>query len=196
MWRPERVCYRAGVYLWEMGVEYYWYVLFVMSGCEESVVRDFEKQFKEYGFKAFIPMREIIFRRNGKNNKEKEPMFPGYVFVETAMPGKEFLEKTANFVQVSDGVMRVLKYGGTDNIAIHEEEMRVLQYLLGNKRCVETSTGFKEGDKIIITTGILKGHESIIKKINAHKREAYIETGFMGGMRLIGVGLEIIEKHR
>jgi transcriptional antiterminator NusG len=166
-----------------------------MSGREESVVRDFEKRFKEHNFKAFIPTREVIFRKNGRNQKEKEPMFPGYVFVETVMSGKEFLEKTTSFVRVSDGIMRVLRYGGTDDIAIRKEEMRILQYLLGDKRCVETSTGFKEGDKIIITAGVLKGHESIIKRVNAHKREATIEIEFMGGMRLSTVGLEIIEKH-
>jgi transcriptional antiterminator NusG len=122
-------------------------------------------------------------------------MFPGYVFVETAMPGKEFLEKTTNFVRVSDGIMRVLRYGGTDDIAIRKEEMRILQYLLGDKRCVETSTGFKEGDKIIITAGVLKGHGSIIKTVNAHKREAIIEIEFMGGMREVKVAIELVKRY-
>lgn len=38
------------------------------------------------------------------------------------------------------------------------------------------------------------GLESIIRKINRHKRQAIIELDFMGAVRQISVALEILEK--
>jgi transcriptional antiterminator NusG len=50
------------------------------------------------------------------------------------------------------------------------------------------------GDKIHITDGPLKGRESIVRKVNRHKRLAWIEIKFMGEARLVSVALEIVDK--
>jgi transcriptional antiterminator NusG len=177
-----------------MEKQYYWYVIFTLTGCEESVVCEFEKWFKDQDFKPFIPMRETIFRRKGINKKEKEKMFPGYMFVETAIASKDFLQTTSNFIcSQSNKAIRVLRYGD-GNAAINKEEIKFLHYLLGNKKCVETSIGFKEGDKIIIEHGPLQGYESIVKKINYHKREAVIELNILNEKRSIIIPIEIITK--
>ncbi|MDR2091536.1 MAG: hypothetical protein LBP62_07830 [Clostridiales bacterium] len=83
-------------------------------------------------------------------------------------------------------------YGDSERIAVSEDEQRALQYLIGDKRCIETSVGFAEGDKIVVTAGALTGKESIIKRINKHKRQAVIEIEFFGAISEMTVGLEII----
>lgn len=50
------------------------------------------------------------------------------------------------------------------------------------------------GDRIQILDGSLKGLESIVRKVNRHKRQAWIEIEFMGDIRLVSVALEIVEK--
>jgi transcriptional antiterminator NusG len=136
-------------------------------------------------------MRETIFRRNGINKKEKEIMFPGYVFVETQIEGKEFIQTTYNFIHSqSNKAIRILQYGD-GNAAINRAEMKFLQYLFGDKKCIETSIGFKEGDKIIIEHGPLQGYESVIKIINNHKQEAIIELEIMGDKREIRIAFEM-----
>lgn len=66
--------------------------------------------------------------------------------------------------------------------------------LCNDDHCIESSSGIKEGSKIIITDGPLKGFESAIKKVNRHKRQALIELEFMGSMRMVSVALEVLEK--
>ena len=56
------------------------------------------------------------------------------------------------------------------------------------------STGYIEGDHIIITDGPLKGYEALIKKIDRHKRIAFIEINLLNQPNIIKVGLEIISK--
>lgn len=70
-------------------------------------------------------------------------------------------------------------------------------FLLGfctDEYIAEESKGFIVGDRIIITSGPLEGRESIIKKIDRHKRRAEIEVAFLGGIRRISVALEVISK--
>jgi transcription termination/antitermination protein NusG len=59
---------------------------------------------------------------------------------------------------------------------------------------IENSIGLIEGDKIIITEGPLMGHESMIKKIDSHKRIAQLDIEMFGQLRTITVALEIISK--
>ena len=60
-------------------------------------------------------------------------------------------------------------------------------------QCLETSRGTIEGDRIVVTGSLLK-RESLIKRINRHRREAIIGLGLSGGMRQIKIGLEIVGK--
>jgi transcriptional antiterminator NusG len=54
--------------------------------------------------------------------------------------------------------------------------------------------GVIEGDRIIVTKGPLQGFESLIKKIDRHKRKATIEITLMGLPLAVDVGLEVISK--
>lgn len=77
---------------------------------------------------------------------------------------------------------------------MRKAEQIFLQKLMGIDNCIDDSIGFIEGDKIIITSGVLEGMESIIKKVNRHKREALLEVNIMGDARQIKVALEIVKK--
>lgn len=59
---------------------------------------------------------------------------------------------------------------------------------------VEMSEGIIENDQIIITRGPLKGHEGLIKKIDRHKRRAYLELEMFGRKIETQVGLEVVAK--
>ncbi len=59
-----------------------------------------------------------------------------------------------------------------------------------NEYIVEESIGFIKGDNVFITSGPLKGRESVIKKIDRHKRRSGDRNGFYGrsatGKRSVG----------
>jgi transcriptional antiterminator NusG len=69
-----------------------------------------------------------------------------------------------------------------------------ISFCNSSRYVTEESKGFIIGDKIIVTSGPLKGRESIIRKIDRHKRRAEIEVAFLGDIRRINVALEVISK--
>ena len=56
------------------------------------------------------------------------------------------------------------------------------------------SKGLIVNDQVIIREGPLKGNEGLIKKIDRHKRRAYLELEMFGRTVETQVGLEIVEK--
>ena len=62
-------------------------------------------------------------------------------------------------------------------------------------RTVRMSTGVVEGDDVIILNGPLMGRAGWIKKIDRHKRLAYLEVEMPGRTTTVKLGLEIVAKH-
>lgn len=171
----------------------YWYVLFVQTGRERKIEQFLNKQLNTDECKPFIPLEEVLFKKSGIMKKEIRILFPGYVFVESELPGAQFIKVINSIAKRLSDMVCVLKYSDTE-IAMKESERQMLLGLCNNDHCIESSYGIIEGDKIHIIDGSLKGMESIVKKVNRHKRQAWIEIEIMGDVRLVSVGLEIVDK--
>jgi len=169
----------------------YWYVLFVKTGREKQAAEDIRKAFNEGEIKPFIPYGERFF----KKEKQKHPMFPGYLFIETAIPNEEFQSRSLKFIWRSKNITKLLTYSDSDQAAVSDEERKMLQSLWVNKnRGIDASKGIIEGDRVIITEGSLVGMETMIKKIDRHKMRAEVEVPFFGKPNIVAVGLDIIRK--
>jgi len=173
----------------------FWYVLFVYGGKEDKVVNALSAHFKNEEIFPFVPRKDKWFIGKGKKVKEKELLFPSYVFIETKLTGSEFIGLTAEFIRTSSDIIRLLRNSDNDSdIAIRDHERGAWLHLLGREKHIEESVGFIEKDKVFIEYGPLKGLEGIIKNINRHKREALIETEFMGRAVTMNVAVQIIKK--
>lgn len=181
---------------------YYWYVLYVKTNSENRVVQDISryvaKRAFDFEFDPFCPESEFYYRskaerRLGKTYR-KRPLFPGYVFVETTMPSPEFLREFGTYARGSDDVIRILRNGNSEYVALPMDERRRLEFLLRGKRCLEHSIGVIVGDKVMVHDGPLKDFEGCITRINRHNRSAEIELEMFGGTIKAQVALEIIEK--
>lgn len=181
---------------------YWWYVLFVRANTEHKVVSNFKKAFIQkgvpYELEVFCPESEHFYRnkqsRKQGNHYIKRPLFPGYVFIETNMPSNEFRSGFLDVIYNSTEIIKLLRYGDSDEIAIREEERRRFEFLFRGKRCIEHSIGVIIGDKIIIQGGGLVGMEGYIKKINRHNRTADIEVNMFNQKQIIKVALEIVSR--
>ena len=63
-----------------------------------------------------------------------------------------------------------------------------------DEQIVSMSEGIIEGTQVIITSGSLMGMEGLIKKIDRHKRKAWLDLELFGRMQQVEVGLEITRK--
>lgn len=133
----------------------YWYILFVQTGREYKVERFLKERLDSNYFMPFIPLHEMLFKKSGTVRKELKPLFPGYVFVETDLDGKEFIKGTRTIINNSCDIVSLLRYSDTE-IAMKESERQMLLSLCNDKRCIESSSGIIVGDKIHILDGPLK----------------------------------------
>jgi transcriptional antiterminator NusG len=171
----------------------YWYVLFVKAGKERKIEEYLKKQLNQDVCIPFFPLQEILFKRSGILKKEIRLLFPGYVFIDSSLPNQEFMKEINYLINKCSDIISLLKYSDTV-IAMKECEKNMLLCLCNNDHCIGASYGIIEGDKIHIFDGPLKGLESVVRKVNRHKREALIEIEIMGDVRLVTVALEVVEK--
>lgn len=138
---------------------------------------------------AFIPQRETMRRRNGVWESTMEIMFPGYVFVATDHPELllDQLRRMPMFARLLGDGQRFLP--------LSPEEVNFIKAFCGEKHVAEMSVGVIEGDKVHVLLGPLRNCEGIIRKINRHKRAAYVEMQMLGRSILVKLGLEIVHKY-
>lgn len=171
-----------------------WYVVQVKTGSEESVRKQYMRLYEERRQDdmpqepCFIPRYERMKRYQGTWHKERQILFPGYVFVISSD-----LEQMKGCLQRVIGLTKLLGMGGTV-IPLTEEEVSFLVQFGGDDHVVTMSRGIVEGTQVIVTEGPLKGQEGLIRKIDRHKRKAWIEIKMFGRMQRVEVGMEVLEK--
>lgn len=167
-----------------------WYVIQTMAGQEDQVIELMLKLVDEDLVKeTFVPRYEVMKRIKGQWVRRKEVLLPGYVFVVTREPGRLKADLR--------GVPRFTRLLGNDDMFIPLDDREVAfinAFTSPGKRTVELSTGVIEGDEVVILNGPLMGHVGLIKKIDRHKRLAYLEMEMLGRKKNVKIGLEIVGK--
>lgn len=167
-----------------------WYVMQVRTGAEASICRQCETKIPDTILqKCFIPYYEEQKRFRGKWQTLQKVLFPGYVFMITYKVNELFLH-----LKQVEGLTKLLGTGD-EIIPISEKETQFLQKFGGEDQIVEMSQGIIEGAQVIIESGPLQGMEGLIRKIDRHKRKAYLEVEMFGRLQRVEVGLEITMKN-
>lgn len=166
-----------------------WYVVQVRTGTEENVrmqcVRKISPEILE---RCFIPYYEEKKHIRGEWTVQKKVLFPGYVFAVT-----EDLEKLYESLKSVIGLTRLIGTG-REIVPISEEERQFLLDFGGEEQAAPLSVGIIENSVTKILSGPLKGKEGLIRKIDRHKRKAWLEVEMFGRKQEIQVALEIVAK--
>lgn len=166
-----------------------WYVVQVRTGAEEGIRLQCEQNMKDSVLeRCFIPYYEERKRIRGRWTTQKKVLFPGYVFVVTGELEELFLQ-LKNVI----GLTKLLGTGD-DIVPLTDKEVDWLRRIGGEEQVVEMSEGVIEGGQVRILSGPLQGMEGCIKKIDRHKRKAWLEVEMFGRMQMVQVGLEIVAK--
>lgn len=167
-----------------------WYVIQTVGGKEQHVLNLIEHLVEpDVIQELFIPRYETMKRIQGEWQKRQEILLPGYIFVVTNAPNvlETELRKVPSFT-------KVLRNSDIFLPLDNQEVAFINAFTTPEKRVVEFSTGVIEGDNIVILNGPLMGQVGLIKKIDRHKRLAYLEIDILGRRKTVKVGLEIIAK--
>ncbi len=166
-----------------------WYVIQVRTGLEENVrLLCMRKISTDVLKEIFIIYYEEKKHISGEWKMQRKILFPGYVFLVS--------EEPKNLYKALKKVPSHTKLLGTGNeiVPLKEEEVNFLKALCEEKQVVPMSEGVIENSKVIVKSGPLVGREGYIRRIDRHKRKAYLEVTLFGRIQKVQVGLEIISK--
>lgn len=172
-----------------------WYVIQVIGGREQKVLEQIEGLCDPETFKqCFIPKYEIQKRYAGVWQLRREVLFPGYVFADTKTP--EAFRAELNHVF---DMTRLLTSGKTGDerrfIPLTDQEQVFISAFIGDDdHVMKMSEGIIEGDRVVVLKGPLMNKGGLVKKIDRHKRIAYLEFEMFGRPMTIKAGLEIVRK--
>ena len=166
-----------------------WYVVQVRTGTEESIRIQCEKHMSGEALeRCFIPYYEESKRIRGNWTTLEKVLFPGYVFIIT-----EKLERLYEQLHEVIGLTKLIGTG-REIVPLCAEEIAFIQEIGGENQVVEMSEGVIEKSNVRITSGPLMGMEGMIKKIDRHKRKAWLEVPMFGRVQTVQVGVEIVAK--
>ena len=166
-----------------------WYVVQVRSGTEENILLQCQRKIpKEILERGFIPYYEEKKRIRGTWTTRKRILFPGYLFVVT-----DQLDELYRKLKEVSGLTKLIGTG-REIVPLTEKEKSFLLEFGGEEQLVSMSEGVIEHSMIRITSGPLQGKEGCIRKIDRHRRKAWLELELFGLTQTVQVGLEIVAK--
>lgn len=171
-----------------------WYVIQVAEGREASTVQRIKRRVNPQAYsRVFCLQRMRRRKRDGAWVDEAEVLFPGYIFVDTKTPEAFYAELAK--VPALAKLLGENKGSGRGFTPVSDADMTLLAVLVGDDgQTMTVSEGVIEGGKLIVTSGPLKGLEPLVKKIDRHKRLAWIEAELFGEVLTFKVGLEVTAK--
>lgn len=167
-----------------------WYVIQVKSGHEEKI-KDICDRMIPHSIliECFIPKTKRVKKIRGRFKEIEEILFRGYVFMIS-----DAIDDLYQYLQLIPELTKVLGNDGSHILPILKEEAIFLLNFGKEDHIVDMSQGYIKGDKITVISGPLIGNEGIIRKIDRHKRIAFIELKLFDQITTVKVGLEIISK--
>lgn len=163
-----------------------WYALFVETGSEDIVQQYLTFHFNKVVLSSLVPKRKLLERKSKATSYITKKLLPGYVLIHTNMED----DKYKTIVEIPR-VIKILNYDSYYS-KISESEMSTILKLTNLAETIGFSKIYIEGSSIVVKDGPLKGMEGIIRKINKRKSRATVNINFMGNLKTIDLGIEVL----
>jgi transcriptional antiterminator NusG len=131
----------------------HWYALYTRSHCEQLVC----DQLAAKGFHLFLPRIDVWSQRAGKRHLVSMPMFPGYLFLRHAMDKVSYIA-----VRKARGLVRILGERWDKLSMVPDAEIVAIQRVLSVPIPIMPHPYLREGQRVRITRGPLRGIEGIL----------------------------------
>ncbi len=147
-----------------------WYALYVKSRHEFVTHNELTRK----GIGTFLPSVKRLRQWKDRRKFVEFPLFPGYLFVNIDPSPEEFIK-----VLKKKGVVSFVSLEPGHPAPVPPEEINSLKILIESGREFEIYPNLKEGTRVWVKRGILKGAEGVIKK----KEDQYV---FLLNIELLG----------
>jgi transcription antitermination factor NusG len=130
-----------------------WYALYTRSHCEQLVY----DQLAAKGFHTFLPKIDVWSQRAARRHLISMPMFPGYLFLRHALDKTSYIA-----VRKARGLVRILGERWDKLSVVPDVEIEAIQTTLNARLPVMPHPYLREGQRVRITKGALRGVEGVL----------------------------------
>lgn len=150
-----------------------WYTVQAKRHCERRVVRHLANR----EIPTFLPLVEVVRRRNGTRHTGLEPLFPGYLFVQ--MEPVDRSPHCWSAVRWTPGVHRIL--GVADEpVPVPDEAIAAIQDRMRQLGFVRPGHRFAAGDRVMFRSGPLGGLEAILDRPSSRAGRVRVLLALLG----------------
>ena len=137
----------------------YWYALYTKSRHEKIV----DQGLKRRDIETFLPLRKITRRWSDRKKVIEDPLFKSYLFVRIPWRDRWEVLNTA-------GAVRFVGSSHSDPTVVPEVELLTIRRFIEEQIRVDPFPYLKEGQRVYIRSGPLKGAEGFIVRKNRNCR--------------------------
>ncbi len=141
-------------------------------------------------WRLVFPRRAITVRKQGSSRREEQPVFPGYVFLETeALSGELYWH-----IRTTTGFFRFLPEN-SGPLPLEGRDLSTLKHFMSFGDVAGSSrVTFDENDRIKVLAGPLKGLEGRIIKVDKRKCRARVTLDLYDESFPVDLTFEIISR--
>lgn len=173
----------------------HWFVVQVLSGQENKVIRSLTEQINIHGLEAsfgqiIVPTEEFVEMRGGKKVKSKRKYFPGYVLVQMAMDDHSW-----HLVKRTYGVRGFV--GGTSEKPAPISQKDVDRILLSMEEGAEKpkpKTLFEVGEVVRVKDGPFVDFNGVVEDVNYDKNRLRVAVLIFGRSTPVDLEFSQVEK--
>ena len=137
----------------------HWVAVYTRSRHEKCANEDLEKR----GIETFLPLRKIKRHWSDRVKQVEEPLFKGYLFVH--IPRQMHLE-----VLKARGIVRFVGHSRIQPTVIPDKELLSIRTFIEEEIDIDPYPYLKEGERVYIRSGPMKGVEGYIVRKDKHCR--------------------------
>ena len=156
-----------------------WHVVYTRPRWEKKIAEELTRK----GIENYCPLQPVVRQWSDRKKTVIEPVFKSYVFVAVAITERWQVLET-------NGVLNFVYYLKKPAIIRSAEIATIRQFLGENKNATLSPISIIAGQKVMISTGVLTGHEAQVVNIQNNKVQVIIES--LGMMLKATIGKDAI----
>jgi transcription antitermination factor NusG len=141
-----------------------WYAIYTKPRWEKKVHELLLKK----GIESYCPLNTVVKQWSDRKKKVEIPLFTSYIFT-------NITELQQSEIRMTAGVVNFVYWLGKPAIISNNEMKSLKDFVDNNENILVEQVGYKEGDDILIESGIFKGQQATVNKVNKNKVELILK---------------------
>jgi transcription antitermination factor NusG len=171
-----------------------WFVLFVRSGAEQSVVSTLSESLDGDKYAVFTPMRDYVFHKLGVDKVRKVVMFAGYVFVATTEDVGKLFATVKPIINGDKQIYKLLANGEPESVS--DDDKEILTALLNEAFVIPAVEVIEVGDRVSVYDERLALHNVKVVAVDKHHGTVTIEFELLGRTVRETVAMRWVESNK